>query len=842
MSNALSPCRAAVLAALSAFSLMQAAAAAENAADQTAQPSASESGSEEEIVVRDTLDENFTSYQSYSRKDIDRMAVADGNITDLLHSNPAVQFSNASSNSLTMGEIRPADISIHGSVAYQNTFLLDGTSINSDMDPASGQDNVTSRLSGSDEQGFYIDARLLEGVTVYDSNIPVEFSGFTGGVVDAQTRSWTGENHINVFVRGSYGAWGSMIQDPVLKREGFRNDASAPAQYQEDFKKRTYGFSGEWGITDNLGVVVGYSRRESEIPIEDFPGGAIDLGFDEWGDPIASVTPVDGGTRNQKRISDNFFTKATLYANDRTTADLAFNYSASQGRMFLPGVSGSDYRDHHDGYNLTANLKHRFDSALWTSTLAYSYMVDERDSDSEMLITLNGMDENFNQYSYSSGGYGTLEQHQNIATAKTKLEFDPIQTGERTFHQFAVGADLSVTHSVYLRDEDYNQYQISDSMGYVFTTTSRQLKGKYTADLSQIGVFGEHLLRIDRVSLRSGLRFDYDDFTQDVNVAPRFTANWDVFGNGSTVFTAGANRYYGRNLLAYVLAEGQNSGFVNAYEYVAPGEEPAGGWEAQNGYAGLDDLKAPHSDEFTAGVTQRLGNIVGSLSYVHRNVRDEIRGHQEDNLRTFRNDGRTDHDAVMFSLSNVSPWKFAQAEHYVRLTASWQETKSNIPLHMGYTENNGNSRLDSSKVIHNGQLIDADDLDATDFNIPVKLALETTSEWPSLKLTWYNLFRWNKSRDQAIYKGDEAMPDDPYGPQYARYDDHHFDAAWTWDSKLQWKPDWARGVGISLEAYNLTNQKNVADVAEFTNAAYRTIEYNIYEPGRQFWLQLSYDY
>ena len=42
--------------------------------------------------------------------------------------------------------------------------------------------------------------------------------------------------------------------------------------------------------------------------------------------------------------------------------------------------------------------------------------------------------------------------------------------------------------------------------------------------------------------IRTGLRAEYDDFTKDVNIAPRFTTSWDLFGNGGSVITVGANR------------------------------------------------------------------------------------------------------------------------------------------------------------------------------------------------------------------------------------------------------------------------------------------------------------
>lgn len=164
---------------------------AARAVEEPAQADAAEPASDEgeSVVVRDRAGESLTSFTHLTREDIARRPTEDGNITDLLKSNPAVQFSNHGDGSLQMGEIKPSNISIHGSVAYQNNYTLDGISTNSDLDPAEQTSVTTTRLGGSDEQGFYVDSRLIDSVTVYDHNIPASFGGFTGGVIDAQTRS-----------------------------------------------------------------------------------------------------------------------------------------------------------------------------------------------------------------------------------------------------------------------------------------------------------------------------------------------------------------------------------------------------------------------------------------------------------------------------------------------------------------------------------------------------------------------------------------------------------------------------------------------------------------------------
>ena len=341
---------------------------AARAVEEPAQADAAEPASDEgeSVVVRDRAGESLTSFTHLTREDIARRPTEDGNITDLLKSNPVVQFSNHGDGSLQMGEIKPSNISIHGSVAYQNNYTLDGISTNSDLDPAEQTSVTTTRLGGSDEQGFYVDSRLIDSVTVYDHNIPASFGGFTGGVIDAQTRSWSGENHISVFGRMTKAGWSRIHTDSALDVGSGDADVSKPAQFQTDFEKKTYGFTGEWGITDNLGVVVGYTRRESKIPTVQVPGTRVSIVPDDqnwtgWG---VLETPVAGGTQTQRRTADNFFAKATLYATPWTEASLALTYSGYESKGFLTTVADSGYEDHHDGLNLTASVKHRMKAGV----------------------------------------------------------------------------------------------------------------------------------------------------------------------------------------------------------------------------------------------------------------------------------------------------------------------------------------------------------------------------------------------------------------------------------------------------------------------------------------------
>ncbi len=105
------------------------------------------------------------------------------------------------------------------------------------FDPANSGNGETNTRITSDEQGMYLDSRLIDSVTVYDNNIPVEFGGFTGGTVEVQSRRWSGETHANAYYRTTRSSWNNIFTDPKLKFDTANNDFSNPARFQKKYDK-----------------------------------------------------------------------------------------------------------------------------------------------------------------------------------------------------------------------------------------------------------------------------------------------------------------------------------------------------------------------------------------------------------------------------------------------------------------------------------------------------------------------------------------------------------------------------------------------------------------------------
>lgn len=791
--------------------------------------------------------------QYVTAEEIRQRNTGDGNITDLMKSNPAVQFANSDSNSMNQGEIKPSRISIHGSSSYQNAYRLDGVSFNNDFDPAdSGLGETSTRLSSSD-QGIYIDSRLIDSMAVYDNNIPVEFGGFTGGTVEVNSRRWQGENSAHAYYRLTRSNWNKLYHDNTQPIDSSKNDTSNPARFQNRYDKDDFGGWFELGVTDNSGIVFSASRRSSTIPMVITGGESAYL--DSNNQPQAAY--FQAGNKNQRRTSDNFFLKYSLDISDRTTFDLSSNYATYQSYLFSSSVMNSGYHMDHNGLGFTGVLKHRFDIGQLEVTANNQQLKDRRKNDQDYSMTVRGFDDNWNMIEYNSGGLGDLTSKQNNSSLKTVMRFDPIEDGLGLQHSPSIGGELAYTKGTYLRDHDYFRYTYSGDFytgnddeqifeGYL-SHINRFRAGSYSADYTNYALFLDDSIEYGRLTVRPGVRLDRDDFVNRTNIAPRLSANYDVFGDGATQIIAGANRYYGRSMLTYALYGAQNGGMQNCTgwgpDYACSLDPAQNDWDNQKDYEGLESLKTPYNDELTLALQQDILSTTWRLQYVHREGYDEVRTRTKYNsrdvdkrsIRVFDNQGRSSHDTVTLSVRNSQPWEWAQASHVMNASLTWQQSKSNTPKDAGYSSFDPSNQVNLNKVWYDGRVIDADKLPSTSFNSPFKFNIELTSEWENYDLTWYNRLQWWGARHQAVRYDNAYYFDSEYG-QMRRYSKQNFASRYTLDTRLGWKPAFAHGMSFSVEINNLLNNKNVADKFVYEDRIIRS-----YDPGRQFWLQVNYD-
>tara|TARA_R110001632_G_scaffold44289_3_gene112750 strand:- start:11928 stop:13886 length:1959 start_codon:yes stop_codon:yes gene_type:complete len=205
-----------------------------------------------------------------SSSEIESMAGDTTNLTDLLKGNGAVRFSRSSSTSANSASMRPDEVSIHGQSHYQNSYVIDGISANNDLNPGGSEDTYSnpisptnlSMLSGSSSQSYYVDPDALESVTVYDSNVPVEFGGFLGGVISSKLKRYDGEDYLSVKYAISKDEWDEIHAGEDLA-EDLADGDSIEGEYTPEYLKQRYTFTGAQGITDKLGMTFTASRATS---------------------------------------------------------------------------------------------------------------------------------------------------------------------------------------------------------------------------------------------------------------------------------------------------------------------------------------------------------------------------------------------------------------------------------------------------------------------------------------------------------------------------------------------------------------------------------------------------
>ncbi|BDX03925.1 hypothetical protein MACH16_26730 [Marinomonas pontica] len=205
-----------------------------------------------------------------SSSEIESMAGDTSNLTDLLKGNGAVRFSRSSSTSASSASMRPDEVSIHGQSHYQNSYVIDGMSANNDLNPGDSEDTYSnpisptnlSMLSGSSSQSYYVDPDALESVTVYDSNVPVEFGGFLGGVISSTLKRYDGEDYLSVKYAISKDEWDEMHADEDLE-EDLADGDSIEGEYTPEYLKQRLTLTGAQGITDKLGMTFTASRATS---------------------------------------------------------------------------------------------------------------------------------------------------------------------------------------------------------------------------------------------------------------------------------------------------------------------------------------------------------------------------------------------------------------------------------------------------------------------------------------------------------------------------------------------------------------------------------------------------
>lgn len=849
------PLTLAILSALSAG-----AHAAETAPSDTPAPAAAPLATTPDYLKPTTLDtlkvvgQRLFPYQEgmvLNERYIQDQVKGNGDIGTLLRINPNVQFDDAAAmSSNRMGEIRPANISINGGQYYQNLLQLDGASFNNDIDPQATNPHDLADVPSA-TQGIALDTELIGQLTVYDSNVPAAFGGFSGGVVDAESRRARDTLGGKVSYRMSRSVWNEMA---LPKGDDISQSATYANQPVYDKYRASAMLEGRTG--SGVGWIANIIRTRSDIPLRGYSAG--------------NVSVSDELIKEQRREN----TSASMrldWAGNGIELSGSFTHAPIDERYFTQNARNS-YFDLKQG-GPVGSLRMGLDMGRWGLDQVLSYS----DLDSSRRVP-DGVDYwkawarspeldwGINNSSFE-GNWGNVDQRNRSVGYSASLHRDALQWGTSR-HAMQFGLQYRDRLGTYHRLQDHYSFlspgrttsctdangvvdteacslspvyttvsgngAVAAGQGQFFRTRNIYSTGYFEVKVREWSVFAEDDVRWGRWSFRPGIRVDGDDLMDKTTVAPRFAMSWDMLGNHDTLLTAGANRYYGRSFFTYKLREGREN-LQTTYTRTAPTLL----WNRSRSYTAnnrFETLDIPYSDELNMGLNQRWAGLDINLKNVHRQGHDEVlrrrvtsadtSGYYSANVYEYVNAGRSRSDTSTLSIGLQRPLAWLGADTHLQFAFDHTEVKRNyVDYESSYTDSAYN-RL----VRYEGGIIHAYDLPQASYNRPWTARLSTQTRMPALGLLWSNFLRYRAGFTGFTVTGAE----DYQGETIDVIESYEAPRTFTWDTTLEYSQALPRQheAYVRVEAQNVLNRRNPL------NGSISSVSY--YEPGRSYWLELGY--
>ncbi|MCK8814811.1 TonB-dependent receptor plug domain-containing protein [Haemophilus influenzae] len=765
-----------------------------------------------EIVVYGDNNKSLSSVKTLSSDEISKTPTSNGNITDYLRSNPHIRYENSDQNGFQRGEIKPENISINGADPNQTAYFVDNVNINNDLAiDNSIFDGAMQVVPGiSHTQAYFFDATMLSKVEVQDSNISASLGGFMGGAVIAKTKQYSGTDSIKLKYRTTNSSWAKMEAGDSVQKilKQVRPDDSGAAELQPKYNKQTFNILAEKRLNDNLGMVFGYSRRTSSIEQNRL------IGFDENANNKAQLDK-----QNHQRLSDNLLLNFNWTPQEKERIELSLRYSNYKELKYFKENIGNNVSDYHQALGTTLAWVHSFDSGVWTNTLAYDRFKDKRKSSSNSVETTSVLDEYYDPlYNFEKGGYGNSRLTQDNLHFSTEYVMDPFYLAS-TEHSISIGGIYQATKYQFYRPQDVHSKIILSTLKNDGTIDRSPLpesttsKGRVKTTYQNIAIYAEDLIKWRKFEFRPGIRIERDDYLKNNNIAPRFVARYRPWDN--TGFTLGLNRYYGRSFASLKLA----NGILKLNN------------DSTRQHQNFSSLKSPYADELSLSFDQNMGNLALKLGYIHRDNKNRIILKREPIIsgkrKTSYINGRPfGVDIYTFQLNNIEPWKLGKTYWTTSLGFDWLNTK----------RADGEEFDLNKRVFLDGKLMTYREM--------LRQVNSNTEDWiarlgidmtiPDYNITWSNKV-YMKAPIRRYDLIDSDNDDDT--PRYRSY---HYGRHTQWDSSIRWQPT-IRGkhsVYMQVDILNVLNKTRKNKVTTISTSD----EYGVYTPGREFWLEVGYQF
>ncbi|MDX2480542.1 MAG: TonB-dependent receptor [Desulfuromusa sp.] len=754
---------------------------------------------------------------------IENLPTRNGSINEIISVVPGVQYSEDSLNSFTGGEITPPVVSISGSRFYDNNYTIDGISNNNPLDPVFDSISSPYKLPGH-PQIHFLSPKVIEQITVYNSNIPAAFGGFTGGQIDTQTINPTSNFWGDIHYRTTSDNWTKFHIDPINQEDFYHSNGS---DNQPTFRKHDFGFTINTPLGIDTSLVTSYQQLYSKIKLEH---------LDEF--------------NTQKRKHETLFAKLKHYLTNDFNISLTALYSPTSAQYFSPNIKDSDYNIDSDNYSLSAQVEKYFSKSQLSLTLGYTNQNNTRNAPenrfswSSLTDSIDWTNERYGV----EGALGDLETGQDKISIKSDILFNSINLGQ-TSHIFNFGGEATYSNQYYHRPKASHYYN-GPVLGTITTPIAcnpddpacieneqylykRTVYKQADADveITDIAVFLQDSIIWKRLEVVPGFRLSYDDFTKNTNIAPRFAISLDIFGNQVTTLFAGKNRYYSGTLLTHALYEDievvKQERDDNNSDWKDTSPRPIT-FRYQTG-----GMKTPYSDELTLGIIQKILGGKLKVQYVEKKNKDEFARNRivdpnriEPDIYLINNFGRSEHKSLQLS------WQRSWINHFLEINATWQETTTS---HDDYFETLDEDDI-AETIWYKGDELYYYEIPKTDFNRPVIANLIYTAKLP-YNITFTNTTKYRGAYWKLLNTREKQQSNiNPEQDSYI-YEKKKSKRSVLFDWRLSWKsPQFSeQNMTLTLDIYNVFNRR--------VNYDYQSGVYGYnYELGRQLWAGLTYNF
>ncbi|MGE4399667.1 MAG: TonB-dependent receptor plug domain-containing protein [Campylobacterales bacterium] len=777
-----------------------------------------------------------------------------GDVATMLKVLPNVQFDYSKYGNAKQGEISPSEVSINGMKFYDNKFVFDGMNVNNNIDPAA--DNpMNNATPSSSSQSFAIDTSLIDKVTVYDSNVPVEFGGFSGGVISMEAKKPTRDFGGGMAVEHTRSQWMHYYLSDS-QETSYENSTSYTSQ--PEFSKYTYRLWLEARPTDKLGVIGSFSRKTSQIPLKSYTGGASSLS--------------DESEKIQTRQNDNFFIKAYYDFSPEVEADLALLGAPGVGEYFIANAKNSNFKILSGGKGINGGLKYKGNGFVVDQRLSYNDTQSSRSADGNVWKLWRwSSDKNWGRNTGATatsgeGGYGDVEQKQSVINYKAKVDFDPIKFAG-TEHSLQLGVELEKQEQYYNRKTQYEQYTVAtaltagatcvDNFGNIdteFCSTTpangmpngQYLKqriihkaGKFTVKENTKSLFLQDEIKLERAKLRLGARYDSSDLSAEHTISPRAVLTVDVFNNGDTTLEGGIGRYHSRNFMVYYNQAERNKLITTAQNRTLVAgvlqQWPDNNANSTTWKYVFNDLKMPYSDEGMIGLSQKVASTLWKLKFVDRNGHDEVVSHSykvgTQSTREYKNIGSSTSQTYSLSVENTRPFELVDTKTTFLAAIDKTETKTS---HATYDDglSDVSASKDSERIVkYDGAYIRWVDRPADNFARPWNAKIAAITMFPSARLMLGNMLNYRGGYSAMVAAGSVVYN----GSTIDNYEKKTIKPAVTWDCTITY----TLPIKKEHEAYAKLSIENVLDKK---NMMENDGSEAVYEKGRQFFVELGYKF